>query len=56
MWFNLAVSRLPPGKESDIAAKARDNVTKRMTPAQIAEAQRLAREWLPKFEARGKKR
>ena len=29
------------------AAKSRDIVTKRMTPAQIAEAQKMAREWKP---------
>jgi uncharacterized protein len=30
------------------AAKKRDILTKMMTPAQIAEAQKLAREWKPK--------
>ena len=29
----------------DKAVKARDDVAARMTPAQIAEAQKLAREW-----------
>ena len=48
MWFNLAASRLPPGKVRDGAAEFRERVTKSMTPAQIAEAQRLAREWKPK--------
>jgi len=48
MWFNLAASRFPPGVEHDIAVKNRDNVAKRMTPAQISEAQNLAREWKPK--------
>ena len=48
MWFNLAASRLPPGEERDDAAKNRDTVAERMTPAQIAEAQKLAREWKPK--------
>jgi hypothetical protein len=43
MWYNLAVSK---GHEN--ATKNRDNVAKKMTPAQIAEAQRLAREWQPK--------
>ena len=47
-WYNLAASSLPPGKDHDRATKNRDNVAKRMTPAQIAEAQRLAREWKPK--------
>jgi hypothetical protein len=29
---------------------ARDNVAQKMTSAQIAEAQKLAREWKPKAE------
>jgi uncharacterized protein len=43
MWFNLSAAQ---GFEG--AAKARDIVTTFMTPAQIAEAQRVAREWRPK--------
>ena len=43
MWLNLAGTQ---GDEK--AAKNRDNVAERMTPAQIAEAQKLAREWKPK--------
>ena len=45
MWFNLAASR---GQEE--AVKGRDAVASRMTPDQIAEAQRLAREWRPSAE------
>ncbi len=48
MWFNLAASRVPPGEGRDIAVKNRDIVAKTMTPAQISEAQKLAREWKPK--------
>ena len=48
MWFKLAASRLPPGERRDLAVKNRDIVAERMTPAQIAEAQKLAREWKPK--------
>ena len=48
MWFNLAAARLPPGEVREMAVKNRDLVEKRMTPAQVAEAQRLAREWKPK--------
>ncbi len=47
MWYNLAGAQ---GLEQ--AAKNRDIVAKRMTPTQIAEAQKLAREWKPKFEPR----
>jgi uncharacterized protein len=43
MWFNLAAAQ---GKEG--AAAFRDLVARRMTPAQIAEAQKLARDWKPK--------
>ena len=47
MWFNLAAARDPNAATSDLAAKARDSVAAKMTPAQIAEAQRTAREWKP---------
>jgi TPR repeat protein len=42
-WFALAAAQ----GDKD-AAKSRDEVAKRMTPAQIAEAQKLAREWRPR--------
>ena len=42
MWWNLAASN-----GNAIAIKNRNIVEKRMTIAQIAEAQRLAREWKP---------
>ena len=45
MWFNLAASGFPRGEDRDKAVKNRDTVAKRMTPAQISEAQKLAREW-----------
>ncbi len=48
MWFNLAASRYPPGEDRDKAVKYRDIVAAKMTPAQIAEAEKLAREWRPK--------
>ncbi len=48
MWFNLAASRYPPGEYRDISVKSRDIVVEKMTPAQISEAQKLAREWRPK--------
>ncbi len=41
-WFNLAASQ---GKKD--ARKARESLEKKMTAAQLAEAQRLAREWKP---------
>jgi hypothetical protein len=48
MWFNLAAAHLPPGKARDTAASNRDIVEAKMSPDQVAEAQRLAREWKPK--------
>ncbi len=47
-WYNLAASKAPPGELHDIAVKNRDDVAKRMTPDQISEAKKLAREWRPK--------
>ena len=49
-WYNLAAARFP-ASDSEKRANAvrnRDAVTAKMTAAQIAEAQRLAREWKPK--------
>ena len=43
MWFNLSAAQ---GDQN--AARDRDDIAKLMTPAQIAEAQKLAREWQPK--------
>jgi len=43
MWYNLAAAQ---GLEP--ANKLRDSLAKKMTPAQIAEAQKMAREWRPK--------
>ena len=48
MWYNLAASRLPPGTDRVGAVKNRDILSARMTPAQIAEAKRLARAWTAK--------
>ncbi len=38
----------PPGEDRDMAVNNRNIVAKMMTPAQIAEAEKLAREWKPK--------
>jgi len=48
MWFNLATSRLPPGEDHDMAVNNRNAAADLMTPAQIAEAQKLARQWKPR--------
>ena len=48
MWLNLAAeSRATDPAVRDQAVKERDMLAAKMTPAQIAEAQRLANEWKP---------
>ena len=49
MWFNLALSRATDTATRDLAAKNRDEVAAGVSPAQIAEAQRMARVPLPKM-------
>ena len=53
-WINIAISRIPGGdtfgNSDELHRKLagfRDQLAAKMTPAQIAEAQRLAREWQP---------
>jgi len=46
-WFNLAAAQATDKEVRDKATKARDIVAAKMTPAQVAEAQKLAREWKP---------
>ena len=49
LWVDLAASRFPPSAKKDReAAHNREIVASKMTSAQIAEAQKLAREWKPK--------
>ncbi len=52
MWYNLAASRLPPGTDRVGAVKNRDILSAWMAPVQLAEAERLAREWKPKKESK----
>ncbi len=47
MWETLAAAQ---GNEN--ASKGLEILEKKMSPAQLAEAQRLAREWMPKGEER----
>ena len=44
IWYHLASQ----AHEFESARKHRNRVAEKMTPAQLAEAQRLAREWKPK--------
>ena len=44
MWTNLGASRMTAGEEParrELAVKSRDLIARLMTPAQLAEAQRL---------------
>ncbi len=45
VWYTLAA-----GQSNDLAEKFKDYLEKSMTPAQLAKAQRLAREWQAKGE------
>ena len=48
-WWSLAASRFSASQSSrrDTVIKSRDALAAKMTSAQIAEAQKLAREWKP---------
>jgi TPR repeat protein len=50
MWFNLAAAAFPTGdvRSRSLAVTNRDAISTNMTSEQIAEAQKLAREWKPK--------
>ena len=52
MWLNLATSRYPALEKAkrEWAEIFRDIAASKMTPAQLAEAKKLAREWKPKQE------
>jgi TPR repeat protein len=52
-WRKLAVVRTSPDKKKQYA-ESRDELEQRMTPQQLAEAQRRASEWLAAFEKREK--
>ena len=47
MWYSLATSDLTD-EDRHMSVTNRDSVAEKMTSEQIAEAQRLAREWKPK--------
>ena len=50
MWCSLAAASFWIGAKHELAVWCRNYVAKFMTPAQIAEAQRLAREWMEKHK------
>jgi TPR repeat protein len=49
MWFNIAASRFPSDSANrNLAISNREAIAQKLTPEELAEAQRLAREWTPK--------
>jgi uncharacterized protein len=50
LWLNLTADSIPvtETENHNKVVSDRDELARKMTPAQIAEAQRLAREWKPK--------
>ena len=53
-WFDLAASRHPPGRKRRNSVRDRDFLARKMTAAQITEAQQLAGEWTAAFGKREK--
>lgn len=51
MWCDLAVAHADGAEKSTKYAAGRDQIGARLNPAQLAQAQRLAREWKPKASA-----
>jgi uncharacterized protein len=50
MWLSLAAANALDKDGRDFAVRNRELVASKMTPAEIAEAQKLADEWRPKSE------
>ena len=48
-WFNIAAAQGPPARQFSAVKDSMDNVANLMTPAQIAEAQKLSRELWEKY-------
>ena len=46
-WYHLASAGLSESDNREKAVKGRDHVAEGMTPEELAEAQKLAREWKP---------
>ena len=53
-WRNLAASRVSADDQKRYA-EVSDATASEMTPQQLADAQKLAREWVAAFEQRGGK-
>ena len=44
-WYNLAATHSPTAADRELAITNRDSIASTMTPAQVAEAQKRARDW-----------
>ena len=55
MWLNIAAATHSTDTLRNQSARPRDRLAKRMTPDQLAEAQRLAREWLERHQTGSQK-
>ena len=53
-WFLIAESRAASAEDGAVYAAARARIARRMTAAQLTEAQRLARAWTDAFGRRTK--
>ena len=51
LWYELAASRFQSPERREAAERFRDQVAARLSPALLAEARRLAREWQPTPDA-----
>lgn len=51
MWLNLGTAGLWRGEGRDMAVEQRDKIAEELSPAQLARAQQMARDWRPKPEA-----
>jgi len=50
MWYSIAASNSSEGTERAGAVSNRDAIASMMTPIQVEQAQKMAREWKPKME------
>ena len=54
MWLNIAAARAADGKRRGLVEQMRTIAAERLTPAQVAEAQKRSSEWMDAFEKRQK--
>jgi hypothetical protein len=51
VWLSLASAEMSPGVSRDQCVRDRDRVAAQLTPNEIADAQKRAREWRPVAES-----